>query len=145
LPTIGKDSVPYPTDGAHGSRHDRAAWSTTVREVGGVLSSHEQRIWDDVQRFWAEETEEPPRALPSRTDGASSDRTDLPAAVVAGTWSTITLILLGAMVAGLTVGVVTALGWALWHHWPRLSGQGAPGIRKDETPRRPPDERWYVD
>src|SRR5688500_4248723 len=74
-----------------------------------VLSSHEQQVWDDVQRFWDEEAEEPPRPAPSRRQGASREEADLPAAVVAGTWITITLVLLGAMVAGLAVGVATAL------------------------------------
>jgi hypothetical protein len=32
--------------------------------VALVLSSQEQRIWDDVLRFWVEEAEEPPLATP---------------------------------------------------------------------------------
>jgi hypothetical protein len=87
-----------------------------------VLSSQEQRIRDDVLRFWAEEVEEPPWAALSRTERSSRDQGDLPLAVVAGTWITVALVLFGAMIAALTVGVVTALGWALWHNWPRLSG-----------------------
>jgi hypothetical protein len=94
---------------------------------GVVLSSQEQRIWDDVLRFWAEEVEEPPRVAPSRSKGSVRDQAELPLAVVAGTWITIALILFGATIAALTFGVVTALGWALWHNWPRLSGQRAPG------------------
>jgi hypothetical protein len=103
---------------------------------GVVLNSQEQRIWDDVPRFWAEEVEEPPRAAPSRSTGYARDQADLP---VAGSpaWITITLILFGAMIAALTVGVVTALGWALWHNWPRLRGEHAPGGS--------PDRRCNVD
>jgi hypothetical protein len=41
------------------------------------------------------------------------------------------------MTAALTVGVVTALGWALWHNWPRLKGEHAPGGS--------PDRRCNVD
>ena len=81
-----------------------------------MLSSQEQRIWDELLGFWAEEVEEPPRAAPGRSKGSARDQADLPVAVVAGTWITIALILFGAMIAALTVGVVTALGWALWHH-----------------------------
>jgi hypothetical protein len=40
--------------------------------------------------------------------------------VAAGTWITITLILFGVMSAALAVGLTTALGWVLWHNWPRL-------------------------
>jgi hypothetical protein len=127
LPTVGKDSVPHPTDEAHGAPRGPAARSKTVREVGIVLSSQEQRIWDEVLRFWADEVEEPPRAPSSRAERSSRDQGELPLAVVAGTWITITLVLFGAMIAALTVGVVTALGWALWHNWPRLSGRCTPG------------------
>ena len=34
-------------------------------EVGTVLSSQEQQIWDDIERFWAEEAQEPPCPSPS--------------------------------------------------------------------------------
>ncbi len=81
-----------------------------------MLSRQEQRVWDDVQRFWAEEVEEPPRAAspaPSPRKRASRDVADLPAAVVAGAWSTIMLVLFGAPVAGLAIGVATALGWGV--------------------------------
>jgi hypothetical protein len=101
------------------------------QEGGLVLSSQEQRIWDDVLRFWAEEVEEPPRAAPSRSKGSARDQAELPLAVVAGTWITIALILFGATIAALTFGVVTALGWALWHNWPRLNGQRAPSSSPD--------------
>jgi hypothetical protein len=94
-----------------------------------VLSSQEQRIWDDVLRSWAE-AEEPPLARPG-AEGSSSDEAELPIAVVAGTWITITLILFGVMSAGLAVGLMTALGWALWHAWPRL------GARPPCGPLRP--------
>ena len=83
-----------------------------------MLSSQEQRIWDDVLRFWAEEAEEPPLVTPS-AERWSSDDAELPIAVVAGTWITIALILFGVMSAALAVGLTTALGWALWHYWPR--------------------------
>jgi hypothetical protein len=96
-----------------------------------VLSSQEQQIWDEVQRFWAEEVEEPPRAAPSRTKGASRDQADLPITVIVGTRITIVLVLFGAMVAALTIGIATALGWALWHNWPQLNGQRAPSSSPD--------------
>jgi hypothetical protein len=95
-----------------------------------VLSSHEQRIWDDIERFYAAEAEEPVLAAPHpthrrRREGRGVD--DLPAAVVAGVWATILLILIGAVVAGAAVGAATALGWLLWRLWPLLRGR--PGER----------------
>jgi len=112
-----------------------------------VLSRQEQRIWDDVQRFWAAEVEEPPRVVPPAPRHgrrASRDLADLPAAVVAGAWITVMLVLFGAVAAGLAVGVATALGWALWRNRPQPSRQGAPGTAPDgggdRTVRRPADE-----
>ncbi len=99
-----------------------------------MLSSQEQRIWDDVRRFWAEEVEEPSpaaRRAPGR-GRASRDRAVLQVAVVVGSRITVVLLLWGALVPGLAVGLATALGWALSHSWPRLSGQGAPGTLHTE-------------
>lgn len=85
-----------------------------------MLSSREQRIWDDIQAYWAEEAEEPSAPEPSRTQVIPRAESDPPTAVVAGAWLAIALVFVGAMTAALTVAVATALGWALWHHWPRL-------------------------
>ena len=60
---------------------------------------------------------------------APRDLTDPPALVVAGAWGALLLVLLGALAAGLTVGAVTALGWALWRYWPRLGRTGTTTIR----------------
>ena len=110
-----------------------------------MLSSQEQRVWDDGVRFWAAEVEESPGPAPSSRRGALRDHGDWPVAVVAGTWITITLVLFGAVAAGLIVGIATALGWALWHHWPLMRGHGQPGIwpesGRDRTPHRPADTR----
>jgi hypothetical protein len=86
----------------------------------GVLSDHEQRVWDDVERFWAEEAEEPPRPLLLPRRRTPGDPADLPTLVVAGAWGAILLVLFGAVAAGLAVGAAAALGWALWRCGPRL-------------------------
>jgi hypothetical protein len=83
-----------------------------------MLTTGEQRVWDDVQRFWAEEAEEPSR--PPDPNGSAADvvsqyADDLPFPVVAGIWIAIGLLLLGAMAASVVVGASTALGWAGWH------------------------------
>lgn len=86
-----------------------------------MLSDHEQRVWDDVERFWAEEAEEPPRPAPLQRRRAPGDPADLPALVVAGAWGAVLLVLFGAVTAGLAVGVAAALGWAVWRYRPQLS------------------------
>ena len=109
-----------------------------------MLSEQEQRIWDDVQRFWTEEVEEPPRVAPSAPNSRRRkwrDRAVLQVAVVVGARITIVLLLFGALVPALAVGVATAVGWALEHSWPQLPGQGAPDTAPDggadRTVRRP--------
>jgi hypothetical protein len=86
-----------------------------------VLSADEQQAWEDIQRYYDAEAEEPVRIIRLRTSqrerrGPGLD--DLPAAVVAGVWITIFLVLFGAAVAGLAVAAATALGWAMWRWWP---------------------------
>ena len=112
-----------------------------------MLSSQEQRVWDDVQRFWAGEVQEPSRATPPaphRRRRASRDRAVLQVAVIVGVRITIVLLLFGALVPGLAVGVTTALGWALGRTWPQVRGQGAPKTRpnggEDRTVRWPAEE-----
>jgi hypothetical protein len=76
-----------------------------------VLSSHERRVWKDVERRYAVDTEElaapllppPGRHLPPGRDG-------LPAAVVVGSWASVVLVLFGLVAAGLAVAALTALG-----------------------------------
>jgi len=100
-----------------------------------VLSRDEQRTWDDVRLFWADEVQElHRRRRPSR------DAADPPTAVVAGGGLVIILLLLGWRDALLAVGIATGVGWALWHHWPRLSRQSVwdtlPDGGKDSGTRR---------
>jgi hypothetical protein len=117
----------------------------------GVLSDHEQQVWDDVERFWAEEAEEPPRPalLPRRRP--LGDPADLPTLVVAGAWGAILLVLFGALAAGLAVGAAAALGWALWRCRPHLSRSdpsttSARSVRHEvdrglQAARRPEEQR----
>jgi len=95
-----------------------------------VLSGHEQRVWEEIARFWVEDAEEPPRPwlrAMHRGRRRPCDLADLPALVVAGALTSVVLLLLGGPVAGLAVGAATVLGWALWHYWPVLSEQGETG------------------
>jgi hypothetical protein len=89
-----------------------------------VLSHDEQEAWDQIRRRYAQEAEEPaPGVLdPTVRRSRSSRVEDLPAAVVAGGWGAIVLVIFGALVAGLAIAFATALGWLLWRHWPLLAG-----------------------
>ncbi|MFW3172822.1 hypothetical protein [Geodermatophilus sp. CPCC 206100] len=108
-----------------------------------MLSEPEQRMWNDVERCCAAEAEEPDLAG-HRGGGRSVD--DLPAAVVAGAWAAIFLVLFGVVDGGLVVAAATALGWLLWRLWPRLRGQdvaaaGPPGEAVDERAQHPTQRR----
>jgi hypothetical protein len=90
-----------------------------------VLNTQEQQIWDDIERCYAVEAEEPvlPPAEPtrrSRLAGRGVD--DLPAAVVTGIWISIFLILFGVGAAGFAVAAATTAGALLWRYWPLLRG-----------------------
>jgi len=88
-----------------------------------LISSQERRIWQEIERQYAAEIEEPaPSELRPphwrRLEGRGAD--DLPAAVVSGVWASIMLILCGFVLAGLAVGAATALAALLWRYWPML-------------------------
>jgi hypothetical protein len=92
-----------------------------VQEVD-VISSHERRIWHEIERHDAG-TRAPARpGLPPphwrRPAGRGVD--DLPALVVSGIWSSIVLVLFGFTPAGLAVAATTALAALLWRYWPLL-------------------------
>jgi Protein of unknown function (DUF3040) len=85
-----------------------------------VLSDHEQRVWDDIERFWAEDAEEPSqprRPTPEQPNRPPRDPADHPAWAVTAAWLPILLVVFGAPVAGLGVGAATVLGWVLWRCW----------------------------
>jgi hypothetical protein len=84
-------------------------------------------VWDDIQRFYDAEAEEPARAgqCPAgRWEPDAPGVDEMPAWAVAGVWVTVCLVLFGAPAAGLGVGGLTAVGWALWRWWPQLIGAG---------------------
>ena len=108
-----------------------------------MLTSQQQRVGDDVQLFWPVEAEEPPRF---ESSGFSSgwiwhDQDDLPVALAAGVWLAVALILFGAVLAGLAVVAVIAVGWALWHHglWVRRVVAPRVTARDTEASGKPTD------
>jgi hypothetical protein len=104
-----------------------------------MLSAQEQKAWDDVQRFWAEDAEDPrhPRQVAAilRTS-TPRNLDDAPALVIGGIWAAIFLVLLGAHVAGLAVAAAAVSGLALWRYRPLLwrDDSAASGRRPEAGP-----------
>lgn len=85
-----------------------------------MLSSHERQSWEDIRRQLEADPAEPVRLGRTRSFERTGDLPgvdDLPAAVVGGLWTTIFLVLFGAVAAGLAVGALTVLGWMAWRWW----------------------------
>jgi len=153
LPILGKASVPQLTGAGPGGDTADAGRVGLSRRWIAVLSADEQRVWDDIERRYAAEAEEPdlasrpPRGR--RRDGGGLD--DLPATAVAGGWIAVMLVIFGVPVAGLAIGAATTLGWAAWRYWPQLSGAGAPqaGATGEElggpgpAEGEPADQPWH--
>ena len=104
LPGIGKVSVPHLT-GWTRSGAVPVAGMVGVGEEVAVLSDHEQRVWDDIERFWAEDAEEPPAARAADVLLRSTPREldDAPVLVIGSFWAAILLVLLGVHAAGLAL------------------------------------------
>jgi hypothetical protein len=127
LPTVGNDSLHHLTGPVPSPANADAGMLERIKRWV-VLSDHEQKVWDDIERFYAVEAEEPAGAGPQPPGPRKRDSrelNDIPAAVAAGGYITFMLILFGAPVAGLAVGTATALGWLLWRYWPQLSTEDA--------------------
>ncbi|MGY1634065.1 hypothetical protein ACI784_20365 [Geodermatophilus sp. SYSU D01186] len=89
-----------------------------------MLSDQERRVWDDVERFWAEEAVEPRPAPPPRRRGPRGLDDGCAAAVVV-LWLAILLVLLGVPAVAVALAVATAVAWVLWRYWPRLGERGS--------------------
>jgi hypothetical protein len=83
-----------------------------------VLSEHEQRLWDGIVRDNETEADE-----------------ELPAGVIGGGWSAVTLVLFGMPEAGVILGAATGLVWLLWRFLARPNCSRA----AEERPARPGD------
>jgi hypothetical protein len=91
-----------------------------------VLTSREEQVWDDVQRYWSEEAQEPARPAPSALERSPGGEIDVRVAVAIGVRVAIVLLLFGAAAAALAVALATAIGWALY---------------RNRSPRRDPTRR----
>ncbi len=101
-----------------------------------MLSEDERRAWDEIRRHYAQEAEEPTIPVLDLTVRRPRSSQDLPAAVVAGSWGAIMLVIFGALVAGLAIASATALVWLVWRYWPLLASdvkRPARSVSRDPT------------
>jgi hypothetical protein len=90
-----------------------------------VLSESEQRLWDDIERFWAEEAEEPERPRVPGTGGRRRPQSGTAALWgIIGVRVVIVLVLFGLPFAALSVAGALAIGWAVVR-----TGRGPDGAR----------------
>jgi hypothetical protein len=112
-----------------------------------VLSDHEQRVWDEIERELTAEGRGPGGAEGAgrrhrRRDG---HHPAVRAVLVAVGSIAVLLLISGAVSAALALAAATALGWLLWRCWPQLRDDAAvtlpaqtcPGTALGGTTRRP--------
>jgi hypothetical protein len=103
-----------------------------------VLTSDEQRIWEEIVRTYPAEGAEPRRRAHLADEVPTAVLVTI-VAVVVGLWATVVLVLVGAFTAAVTVGLATALGWLFVRsegHAHDTSGASSPGDRPVPAVRR---------
>ena len=81
-----------------------------------MLSRQEERVWEDVQRFWTTTAEEPAYdewPTDFRPATVHPDPVAAPVWAVVGLRVGIVLVLLGVVVPGLVLTVASAVGWRM--------------------------------
>jgi hypothetical protein len=117
-----------------------------------MLSDHEQRALEELERHYAVEGSEPAR--PGRPTGRAVRRSKRPPGfrvvlVLAGV--SVALVLAGVPAAALAVALATAIGWSSWRLWSHRTDDGSlpvPPVTSagQERPDRRPGEsiRQYL-
>jgi hypothetical protein len=107
-----------------------------------VLSEHEQRMLEELERRFATEAREPDRPGAARRDYSPPGGA---AALLGGVC--LLLLLVGVPVAALAIALATALGWLLWC---LVAVRRSGGHRRDAAEGRPGDSirrylRWLAE
>jgi hypothetical protein len=93
-----------------------------------MLSTHEQRVWEDIERYYTPPTGEVAGVgglLASQREKAVPDVDDLPVTVLSGAVLAILLVIFGEVTMGLVLGAATVLGWLLWRYCWQLAAEGS--------------------
>ena len=93
-----------------------------------MLSDHERRVLDDLERCFEPDDERHPTGFASGIRPVRHSRRTLVVAAFAG-WICLLLVITGAALSALALLLATALVGVLWHSWPRLRNQGAGASR----------------
>jgi hypothetical protein len=100
-----------------------------------MLSEHEQKTWNDIQRTIGPEAAE---RAPTRH---STRVPELPAVVIGGVVSVMLLLLFGELPGAAAVAVVTALVWLLWRFLPPPPAsrvqEDEPALRREPMSAQP--------
>jgi ferric-dicitrate binding protein FerR (iron transport regulator) len=107
-----------------------------LEEVATLLSDHEQRVLDELERHYATEALDPHR--PGRR-GRSVLVLAITACLVF-----VALVSTGAALAGSAIALATGLAWLLWHYWPQLIDAAA-ATSAVEAGHAEPGERHRAD
>jgi hypothetical protein len=111
-----------------------------------VLSDHEQRALEELERRYATEAQEPPRS--SHATGRSRPRASRPPGfrvVLPLACGVVVLVVVGVPQAALALALATAIGWAFWRLWSLRPDDGSfpappvtrPGQGPGRSGRRP--------
>lgn len=110
-----------------------------------MLSDHERRVLDEIERQLAVEDHESGRPGPAlrQRPGRDGHQPVARAVLIIVGWLAVFLLIAGAAVAALALAVATALGWLLWRYWPELSDDGATTLSPQarQGPARGPSTR----
>ena len=100
-----------------------------------MLSDRERRVLEELERNYEVEAAGPPPRPGPRSPSGGRLRTVV-ALAVAG-WTSLLLLVVGAVTAALALAVATALWWGLWHYWTAIkTGSTVTGRRRGRIGER---------
>ncbi len=91
-----------------------------------MLSDHEQRALEELERCYVIEAREPDRSGgATRRSARRSNRPPGSRVVLVPACVSVALILAGVPAAGLAVALATAIGWLFWRLWSHRTNDGS--------------------
>jgi hypothetical protein len=100
-----------------------------------VLSTHEQQVWDDIERYYVPPSGEATAVgglVAGQQESAVPTVDDLPVTVLGGAMLAIMLVIFGEVTTGLVLGAATVLGWLLWRYgWQLAAADSAAALPVD--------------